>query len=179
VALYKFGEHQTNQMVLPFLKNQVGFTWKEIATLYHLLGFVGILIGGTVGAGLVARVGVRRCLVWFGILQASTNLAWAALALTDRSVPLFAAAVLVDNVTTMMGTAAFVAYLMSRCDRAVSATQYAILTSLSSVSFRVFGFLGPLVIGAVGWAGFWVGTALVAIPALVLVAWLPFEERIG
>lgn len=176
VALYKFGEHLTNLMVLPFLKKEVGFTWPEIATLYHLLGFGGILVGGLVGGGLVARLGVKRCLIAFGLLQASTNLAWAVLAVTDRSMVLLGAAVLVDNVTTMMGTAAFLAYLMSRCDRSVSATQYALLTSLSSVGWRVFGFLAGAVVTAAGWPVFWICTALIAIPAIALVRWLPFDE---
>lgn len=179
VALYKLGEHLTNLMVLPFLKKDVGFSWSEIATLYHLVGFAGILVGGLIGGGLVARLGVKRCLVAFGALQASTNLAWAVLAVTERSTPLMAAAVLIDNLTTMMGTAAFVAYLMSRCDRAFSATQYALLTSLSSVGWRVFGKWAGEAAAALGWPAFWVGTMLVAIPALVLVRWLPFEERIA
>jgi PAT family beta-lactamase induction signal transducer AmpG len=173
VALYKFGEHWTTQMMMPFLKREVGFGNKEVATFYHLLGFAGILLGGVLGGGLVARIGVRRCLIWFGALQASTNLAWAAMALTERSIPLLAAAVLVDNVTTMMGTAAFVAYLMSRCERSYSATQYAVLTSLSSVGSRVFGFAAGALVATAGWPVFWVCTAVIAIPAIVMVRWLP------
>jgi PAT family beta-lactamase induction signal transducer AmpG len=175
VALYKFGEHWTNQMIMPFLKREIGFANREVATVYHLLGFAGILAGSLVGGGLVARLGVKRCLIAFGALQASTNLAWMAMALTDRSPVLFAAAVLVDNVTTMMGTAAFVAYLMSRCDRSYSATQYAVLTSVSSVGSRVFGVLAGMLVATAGWPVFWLCTALVAIPALLLVRWLPFD----
>jgi MFS transporter, PAT family, beta-lactamase induction signal transducer AmpG len=177
VALYKFGEHWTNQMMMPFLKREIGFRNQEVATFYHLLGFAGILLGGVVGGGLVARLGVRRCLIWFGALQASTNLAWAVMASTDRSIALLAAAVLVDNVTTMMGTAAFVAYLMSRCDRSYSATQYAVLTSVSSVGSRVFGVVAGKLVAAAGWPVFWVCTALIAVPALALVRWIPLDER--
>jgi MFS transporter, PAT family, beta-lactamase induction signal transducer AmpG len=177
VALYKFGEHWTNQMMMPFLKREIGFGNKEVASFYHLLGFAGILLGGVVGGGLVARIGVRRCLIWFGALQASTNLAWAMMAWTDRSIVLLAAAVIVDNVTTMMGTAAFVAYLMSRCERSYSATQYAVLTSVSSVGSRVFGVLAGALVATAGWPVFWLCTALIAIPAITLVRWLPFDDR--
>ena len=61
---------------------------------------------------------------------------------------------------------------MGLCDREVSATQFAILTSVSSIGGRVFGFAAAA-LGAISWAWLWTATALVAIPALALVALLP------
>jgi PAT family beta-lactamase induction signal transducer AmpG len=97
----------------------------------------------------------------------------ALLALAGPSRPLLAAVVLADNLANSMGIAAFLAFLMSRCDRSVTATQYALLTSLSSVGGRVFGFMAGPIVGAVGWPGFFTATALAAVPALLLLAWVP------
>ena len=69
-----------------------------------------------------------------------------------------------------MGTAAFVAVLMSVCTSAVSATQFALLTSLTSVGQRVFGPFASDVVAAVDWAGFFAVTSAMAIPGLVLAA---------
>ena len=112
---------------------------------------------------------MRRVLVGFGLLQAATNLLYAWLALAGASVPIFCAAVLCDGVANTMGTAAFVAYLMSVCSPAMSATQLALLTSLSSVGQRVFGaaFAGDLAAG-LAWDGFFAATSAMAIPGLLL-----------
>ena len=111
-----------------------------------------------------------RMLVAFGLLQATTNLLYALLAITGKSLPVFCAAVLVDNLANAMGTAAFVAFLMSVCTSAVSATQFALLTSLSSVGQRVFGRWSSDLVAAVDFTGFFIATSAMAIPGLVLAA---------
>jgi hypothetical protein len=75
-----------------------------------------------------------------------------------------------------MATSAFVAALMSVCAPAVSATQFALLTSESTVGQRVFGFLAASVVAAVDWTGFFVVTIAMAIPGIVL-AWLAMGDR--
>jgi PAT family beta-lactamase induction signal transducer AmpG len=111
-------------------------------------------------------------LIGVGALQAATNLLYAWLALAGASVPIFCAAVLCDGIANAVGTAAFVAYLMSVCSPALSATQFALLTSLSSIGQRVFGaaFAGDLVAGH-GWSGFFAATSAMAVPGLVLAAY--------
>jgi PAT family beta-lactamase induction signal transducer AmpG len=62
---------------------------------------------------------------------------------------------------------------MSLCDPRVSATQYALLTSLSTLAARLLGFsIGPLQ-ERLGWTGFFVATALFALPGLLLARRLP------
>jgi PAT family beta-lactamase induction signal transducer AmpG len=173
VALYKFGDHLALALVIPFLKRGADFDNTTIAIVHRGIGYAGTLAGGVIAGALVARLhDVRKVLVPFGALQALANLGYAALAVAT-SLPLFVAVVLVDELANMLGTAAFTAYLMSLCDRRVSATQYALLTALSSVGQRVFGFAGGPIVETAGWTGFFAVTALVAVPGLLLVATLP------
>ncbi len=171
VALYKFGDHLVLTLVIPFLKTQ--FDNATVAAVYKGVGFAGVLAGGLFAGALVARWGTRRMLVLFGALQALANLGYAALAAAGKNLPMFAGVVLLDELANSMGTAAFLAYLMSLCDRRVSATQIALLTSLSSVGQRVFGWSAGPIVTSVGWEGFFIVTALVALPGLLLVRWLP------
>ncbi|HEU5054938.1 MAG TPA: MFS transporter [Kofleriaceae bacterium] len=177
VALYKFGDHVALHLIVPFLKSGAGFSFTTIALHYHLLGFAGTLAGGLLAGPLVGQVGLRRALVLFGGLQAAANLLWAVLATAAGSQPLLVTAVVCDNLANAIGSAAFVAYLMSRCDRAFSATQFALLTSLSSIGGRVFTFAGTALQAAAGWPAVWLATAAVAVPALLLVRWLPISAR--
>lgn len=169
-AVFKFGDYFAQALVITFLKRGANFDFTEIAAVYKALGFAGTAFGGLAAGTLVARFGMPRMLVAFGALQATTNLLYALLAVTGKSFPIFCAAVLVDNLANAMGTATFVALLMSVCSPAVSATQFALLTSLSSVGQRVFGPFAGDVVDAVGWSGFFVVTSLMAIPGLVIAA---------
>jgi PAT family beta-lactamase induction signal transducer AmpG len=77
-----------------------------------------------------------------------------------------------------LGSTAFVVLLAALCNVQFSATQYALLSSLSAIG-RVF--LGPIaawLVPQVGWSTFFVITALSAIPGLLLVVALrrPIER---
>ncbi len=166
-VFYRFGDYFAQSLIIPFFNRAAGFEFTEIAAVYKVLGFAGIALGGLAAGVLVPRYGMRRMLVVFGAVQALTNLLYVWLAET-KSLEVFCIAVFVDNTAGAMGTAAFIAVLMSKCSPAVSATQFAILTSLSSVGQRVFGPLADDVVGAVGWHGFFVVTSLVALPGIAL-----------
>ncbi|MBX3156593.1 MAG: MFS transporter [Deltaproteobacteria bacterium] len=163
-----FADAWSKALVANFVQRGAGFRFTDIAVVYKVLGFAGIYAGAFFAGSLVARFGMRRMLLAFGVVQAMTNLLYAWLATEPRSFAIFSAAVLSDNLAGAMGTAAFVAFLMSLCSPAVSATQFALLTSLSSLGQRVFGPLAAPLVGAAGWTGFFITTSLMAIPGLVL-----------
>ena len=175
-AVYRFGDYFAQSLVIPFLSRGVGFRFTEIAAVYKLLGLVGIAVGGVLGGALVARFGLRRMLIAFGALSATTHLLYLWLAAAGRSMAVFCVAVACDQTAIAMGAAAFVGYLMSVCSPAVSATQFALLTSLSSIGLRVFGPLADRVVGAVGWGGYFAVCATMAIPGLALV---PLATRVA
>jgi len=171
VVLYKLGDAIAGGMLTPFLL-KTGFTNVEVGTLQKGLG-LGATIGGTLlGGGLVARLGVRRALFLFGIAQATTNVAYLALALAGKNHLLLAVAITVDNVCGGLGTAAFVAFLMSLCNKRFSAFQYALLSSASSVGGRLLGAWSGFFAERWGWPLFFAGTIAIAAPALVLLAFL-------
>jgi PAT family beta-lactamase induction signal transducer AmpG len=176
-ALYKFGDFFAQTLIVVFFRKHAGFEFTDIAAIYQGLGYAATVIGGVGAGAIVARLGMRRVLIGFGLVQAATNLFYAWLAVAGASVPIFSAAVLCDGVANTLGTAAFVAYLMAVCSPAMSATQLALLTSLSSVGQRVVGaaFAGDLV-GAAGWSGFFAATSAMAVPGLVLAYFVARRE---
>jgi PAT family beta-lactamase induction signal transducer AmpG len=174
---YRFGDYFAQSLIIPFFNRAAGFQFTEIAAVYKVLGFAGIALGGIAAGFLVPRYGMRRMLIVFGAVQAITNLLYVWLASSPGDLGVFCIAVFVDNTAGAMGTAAFIAVLMSKCAPAFSATQFAILTSLSSVGQRVFGPLADDVVAAVGWPGFFVITSLVAVPGIILASYIePIEK---
>jgi MFS transporter, PAT family, beta-lactamase induction signal transducer AmpG len=171
-ALYRFGDYFAQALIITFFKRGVGFSFTEIGVVNKGVGFLGIALGGLFAGSLVARFGLRKMLVAFGVLSAITNLLYSWLALAGHDFTVFCIAVFVDNVSYALGITAFLSVLMGACSPAVSATQMALLTSLSSVGQRVFGWLAADVVDAVSWSGFFAVTAALAIPGLVLAWWV-------
>ena len=114
----------------------------------------------------MTRTGLIQSLLMFGLLQALSNLGFVVLALAGKSAAVLLAAVIIENVTGGMGTAAFVALVMSLCNPRYTATQFALLSSMEALG-RVFaGRPSADVVEAVGWAQFFFLTFVIALPGL-------------
>ena len=170
VLLYKVGDSLAGHMITPFLLG-LDFSKTEIGLIQKLLGMATTIVGCGIGGIVVDKIGVIRGLIIFGLLQALANFGYLALALVGKNHELLIAAIGIDNLCNGMGTAALVAYLMSLCHRRFSATQYALLTSASSLLGRLLGAFSGMAIAALGWAAFFAVSIVVAVPALLLLAW--------
>jgi len=177
-ATYKFGEQFAQVLTATFYRRAIGFSKTDIGLVSKAVGFGAWALGGVLGGVLTARFGVRKTLVWFGVVQASTHVAYLWIAFAGKNLVVFGVAIFVENLSFAMATSAFVAALMSVCSPAVSATQFALLTSLSSVGQRVFGTFAGDVVKAVGWKGFFLTTIAMGIPGLVF-AWLATKPPPG
>jgi PAT family beta-lactamase induction signal transducer AmpG len=174
-VLYKFGDAIGGVMANPF-SVALGFTGVEIASITKVTGLFATLAGVVVGGALVARYGLFRALVVGGVLQAATNLLFAAQARVGHSVGFLALTIAADSFTGGLGSAALVAYLSSLCSTAFTGTQYALLTSFVAQGRTVLSSGGGWLADRLDWPAFFVATTLLAVPGLVLITHL---ERTG
>jgi PAT family beta-lactamase induction signal transducer AmpG len=176
VVMFRFGETMVTHMQGMFMVVVLGMDIKTFGAVATIAGFAGLAAGSVLLAWSAPRLGPRNALYVFGALAGAANLGWALLALTGPIVPVFVVVAFVDALGTALATGAFVAFLMGQCTPGRSATQYALLNALSSVGGRVFGFaIAPLVY-YYGWAGFYVATALMIVPALGAFAMVPDQR---
>ena len=77
-----------------------------------------------------------------------------------------------ENLSGGMGTAAFVAFLMSLCNQRFTATQYALLSAFASVGRVWVGPLAGVLAESIGWPTFFIVSTVLAAPALVMLWWL-------
>jgi PAT family beta-lactamase induction signal transducer AmpG len=176
VLLYKYGDAVAGAMANPFYQ-QLGFSGVEIASVTKILGVAATLGGVFAGGALVARFGTVPALVVGGLLQASTNLLFAWLAVAGHDIGMLAIAVSADSFTGGLGSAAFVAYLSALCNVAFTGTQYALLTSLMAFGRTLLAASAGWLAQEVGWVGFFVATTGLAVPGLLLILWLNRLER--
>jgi PAT family beta-lactamase induction signal transducer AmpG len=169
IVFYKLGDAFAGSLTTAFLIQGPGFTATEVGAVNKVLGLAATIVGALVGGAWMAQLGLYRALLWFGVMQAVTNLGFMLLALTGRNYSLMVTAVAAENLCGGMGTAAFVALLMSLCDKRFSATQYALLSALSAVGRVYVGPASGLLVSAVGWAPFFFLTFVIALPGLALL----------
>ncbi|MBZ0115169.1 MAG: MFS transporter, partial [Thermoanaerobaculia bacterium] len=171
VIFYKYGDALLGAMANPFYLD-IGFTKTEIGLVSKFYGLAMTLIGVFFGGVLVARIGILRSLLIAGILQAGSNLVFAAQALVGDSLPFLAVTISVENLTGGLATAAFVAYISSLCNVAYTATQYALLSSFSSVGRTFLASVGGWLADHMTWFAFFLVTTVAAAPGLVLLVWM-------
>lgn len=135
-------------------------------------------VAGSLFCGvLVVRYGIYRPLLFGAIAVAATNLLFSVLAGLPPETFYLTLVISADNLSGGFATTAFVAYLSSMTNRAYTATQYALFSSLMTLPGKfVSGFSGLVVDGA-GYSVFFVVSAGLGIPAIILVFVLMAHER--
>lgn len=172
IILYKLGDAYAGTMTTAFLLRGLGFSATDVGTVNKGLGLLSVIVGATVGGTLMIRFGLFRSLLVFGILQAVSTFSFVVLAWTGKSYAVMIGAVAFENLTGGMGTAAFVALLMTLCNQRYSATQFALLSSLAALGRVFITPTSGYVVEAVGWAWFFVIATLTAVPGLLLLVFL-------
>src|SRR5438552_16113963 len=172
VVLFKFTDAFSGTMTAPFVID-LGFSRNDYAAIVKGVGLAATLIGGFAG-GFVARRYSLAASLWIGgVLQAVANLSFSWLALRGVDEWALAFAITAENFTSAIGTVIFVAYLSALCQNPLhTATQYALLTALAAVGRTYLSSGAGYVAKATGWPMFFAICVVVAVPSLVLLAWL-------
>ncbi|MDC3125626.1 MFS transporter, partial [Candidatus Pelagibacter sp.] len=168
IFLFKIGEAFLGRMSIIFYK-EIGFSKGDIAIYSKTLGWITTVVFTLLGGLFVIRSGVIKSMFLAGILMASTNLLFTALAWTGKSELLFAFAVIFDDIAAAFATVAFVAFISLLVDRTYTATQYALLASIGTAGRTTLASSsGALVDWLNGdWGIFFIITAIMVIPSLI------------
>lgn len=172
IVLYKLGDAYAGSLTTPFLIRGLGFTPSDVGAINKGFGLVATIVGALVGGGILAKIGLYRALFVFGVWQALSNLSFCALALIGKNYLALIFTVAFENFTAGMGTSAFVAFLMAMCNKQYSATQYAVLSALSAIGRTLISPTSGFLVAGLGWFTFFLITTVIALPGIVLIAYL-------
>ncbi len=170
IAIYRISDVVMGIMANPFYVD-MGYTEAEVASVSKVFGVIMTLVGAFIGGVISMRIGVMRVLMLGAVLSAGSNLLFAWLSTRGHDVTGLIAVVSADNLAGGIASAAFIAYLSSLTNVNYSATQYALFSSMMMLLPKwIAGFSGAYV-DANGYASFFMGTAMLGVPVLLLV-WL-------
>ncbi|MBU6140813.1 MAG: MFS transporter [Proteobacteria bacterium] len=176
VIFFKLGDAFAGNLTLPFLL-EIGFTKIEIAKIVKTFGLFATLFGVLVGGILVKRIGMIKSLWIAGLMQMLSNLAFAYLSKIGHDSSLLYVVVFAENFSSGIGNSVFVAYLSSLCNVAFSATQYAILSSLSSFARSTLTASAGIFAQSLGWYQFFIFSTILAAPGLLFLLWLTRKKK--
>lgn len=169
IILYKLGDNLASAITIPFYQN-LGFSKGEIGIMSKWFGSLSAIFGGIYGGTLLARKGLKTCLFAFGLCQMLGTTLFALLALSGKSQAMLAIAIVGENLFAGMAAAAQVALLTSLCRTGFSASQYALLTSLASISIVLAGSNSGVLVEMMGWTNFFFLCTILGIPSLLLLS---------
>ena len=168
VLLYKLGDAAMGPMIKPFWVDR-GMTLFEIGMISTTLGVGATIVGALAGGWITSRIGIFRSLWVLGLFQAISNLVYAGVAATSIGRGAIYFASLFESFTGGLGTAAFLAFLMSICERKQAATQYALLSALFGLTRSIAGGVSGWGTEHLGYAPYFALTFALALPAYALL----------
>jgi PAT family beta-lactamase induction signal transducer AmpG len=180
LLLALIGVYRISDILLGVVSNlfyqDIGFSKEVIAGITKTFGLIMTLLGGFVGGTLTVRCGVLRILFLGALLSSLTNLLFLLLSAAGASVPLLCAVIAADNLSAGIASAAFVAFLAGLTSISFTAMQYALFSSLMTLLPKLLGGYSGAMTTAWGYEWFFLATALLGLPVLVLI-WLA-EKRL-
>jgi len=203
IVLYKLGDAFAGSLMTAFLLKSMAYTSAEVGVVNKVLGLWLTIGGALLGGALMLKLGLWRSLMVFGLLQLVSNLGFWWLAvngpegkgmLPGTVLPAFdwgfvklatptpvdgglLMVVAFENLSGGMGTAAFVAFMMSLCNQRFTATQFALLSAFASVGRVWVGPLAGVLAESIGWPAFFLVSTVLAAPALLMLWWLRDSVR--
>ena len=177
MLFYKLGDNMAVALQTPFFID-IGFTLTEIGTVAKFV-ILGSTIGGTLLGGLLMlKISINRALWIFGFVQIISIFGYAALAKVGNNLYALAAATGLEYLGVGLGTVALTAFIAKQTSRRFTATQFALLTSVTAVPRTFANATTGFIVEAIGYFNFFLLCVIVAIPGmLLLLAVAPWSEN--
>jgi PAT family beta-lactamase induction signal transducer AmpG len=176
ISVFRLSDIAMGIMANPFYLD-MGYSKTEIANVAKVFGFFMSIAGSLICGVLVVKWGLMRPLLVGAVAVALTNLLFASLSILEPKVSYLAIVISADNISGGFAATAFIAYLSSLTNRAYTATQYALFSSLMTLPGKFISGFSGLVVDNFGYFEFFVVAAILGIPAILLVVWLSRYER--
>ncbi len=176
IATYRISDVVMGVMSNPFYRD-LGYSKEEVAAISKIFGVIMTLAGAFLGGAVVIKIGVLRTLFLGALLSAGTNLLFSWLATVGHNVTFLVFTISADNLAGGLASAAFVAYLSGLTNVAYSATQYALFSSIMLILPKFLAGFSGVFVEAVGYSNFFIGTALLGLPVLILIPLIAYLQK--
>lgn len=155
----------------------MGYTLNQIAAVSKVYGIVMTMLGAVLTGVLIREIGIPKTMLLGVVSLSAANLLYAHMASIQPGLTWLAVVVSVDNVANGIAGTAFIAFMSSLTSARFTATQYALFGTLWSLPAKSIASQWGNIVDAYGYPLFFVYTAAIALPAVLLVLWLIRHQR--
>ena len=175
IAVFRMSDITLGVMAFPFYQD-MGYSGSEIGIVSGLVGKFITITGALLGGVLVVHYGIMRMLLAGAIIVIITNLLFAWLAGQEPLVAWLVLVVGADNLAGGLAGTVFIAYLSSLTNRAYTATQYALFSSIMLLLPKFIGGFSGVVVDASNYPTFFLYAATLGLPSVILILLLMKKE---
>jgi PAT family beta-lactamase induction signal transducer AmpG len=166
---YRLTDFTMGSMANPFYIDK-GYTLAQIATVVKVFGIATSMVGVVIAGIVIAKLGILRALVLGSCMIIVSNLGFAGLATTGTPTLIGLAVVnSLDNLALAMHGTSLIAFLSGLTSPKYTATQYALFSSLYALPGKILEGTSGFVVDAIGYDAFFVYTASLSLPGLLLL----------
>lgn len=168
IGLYRISDIVAGTTSNLFYVN-LGFSKTDIALAVKTFGMGMSIVGGILGGLLAERFKIMNAMLIGAILASASNLLFVILAGKGHDFFYMYSAVMFDNLASGLASAIFVAFLSVLTNIRFSMVQYALLSSLMTLTPKILGGYSGAMVETMGYPAFFTFTALIGIPVLLLI----------
>jgi len=176
IGLFRISDISMGIMANP-LYVDVGYTDLQIGLVTKTIGPIVTIVGALFGGALVVRYKVIPVLMIGAILVVVTNLLFVLVALNPPDTLFLSLVIAADNLSAGIAGSAFIAYLSGLTNKAYTATQYALFSSLMLLPAKFIGGFSGTIVETQGYVSFFFYTAALGLPAIFLIKLLSKNEN--
>jgi PAT family beta-lactamase induction signal transducer AmpG len=203
ISSYRLTDYVMGTMANTFYLD-IGYSVTEVGVIAKFFGWPSTLVGAVIGGVLVAKVGRIRGLLLGSVLIIVSNIFYATYGAYACHLPLDCAQnglfsfwthqvtmrgpatdtglsfiVGFDNLALGVHGTALIAFMSSLTSAKYTATQYAVLSSLYSLPGKLLMGTSGIMVDVLGYGDFFLYTATLSIPGLLLLLWLSRRDIIA
>jgi len=184
ITLLFMGSYRLTEFTMGSMSNTFyidrGYTLTQIAAVVKLYGLAMSLVGVVIAGFVIARLGLLRSLITGSVMIMLSNIGFSLLARAAAPTLLDLGLVnAFDNLAQAMHGTALIAFLSSLTSARYTATQYALFSSLYALPGKILEGLSGFVVDAVGYPWFFLYTASLSVPALLLLWYLATRSMLA
>lgn len=176
IGLFRVSDISMGIMANP-LYVDVGYSDLQIGLVTKTIGPIVTILGALLGGAMVVRYGVFPILMLGAIIVVVTNLLFVIVAMSPPGTALLSVVIAADNLSAGIAGSAFIAYLSGLTNKAYTATQYALFSSLMLLPAKFIGGFSGMVVESHGYVSFFIYTAALGLPAILLIRMLAKHDK--
>jgi MFS transporter, PAT family, beta-lactamase induction signal transducer AmpG len=174
--IFKLDIAALEPMMRPFWVDR-GLSLESIGAVVASGRLIATIAGAAAGGLFTTRYGIFAGLWVLGLIQAFSALVYWATAAFTTSNSLVVLAAYFESFAAGLGTSAYLAFLMSICEKRYAATQFAVLSALLAVTRWIAGEFSGGLAERLGYANYFLVTFFLGLPAFLLIPRLRQASR--